>query len=138
MTIYFDNAATTFPKPEEVYRAVNKTMITCANPGRASHKMALESSRAIYKTRELLAELFSVDNPMDIILTHNATESLNLGIKGFLKNGDHVITTSIEHNSVMRPLKALKDKGIIDLSIANANKEGIVLVEDIKSQIKEN
>ena len=138
MTIYFDNAATTFPKPEEVYTTMEKVMRNCANPGRSGHKMALESGRIVYQTRELLAKLFHIQNPMQIVFTHNATDSLNLGIKGFLKKGDHVVTTSMEHNSVLRPLKALKDKGIIGVTIVKGDRQGNVSVEDIERSIQNN
>lgn len=137
MTIYFDNAATTFPKPEVVYRTMEKVMRNVANPGRSGHKMALESGRMIYHTRELLASLFSIRDPMHIVFTHNATDSLNLAIKGLLKQGDHVITTSMEHNSVLRPLKRLENLGIIQVTIVKANQEGNVAVEDIKQAIQE-
>lgn len=135
MSIYFDNAATSFPKPEEVYRQMEKVMRSCANPGRSGHKMALESGRVIYETRELLAKLFSIKNPMQIIFTNNATDALNLGIKGYLKKGDHVITTSMEHNSVIRPLKALEDKGIIKITIVKAKIDGSIDEKDIQNAI---
>ncbi|MCR1899257.1 aminotransferase class V-fold PLP-dependent enzyme [Irregularibacter muris] len=138
MTIYFDNAATTFPKPERVYEEMERVMRSCANPGRAGHKMALESGRMIYKTRELLAKLFKIQNPMQIIFTYNATDALNLGIKGFLKKGHHVITTSMEHNSVIRPLKVLEKKDIIELTIVKGDPQGNVDVEDIERAIKTN
>jgi cysteine desulfurase family protein len=138
MTIYFDNAATSLPKPEAVYKVMENTMRNCANPGRSGHRMALEAGRTIFRTRELLARLFSIKNPMQIIFTHNATDSLNLGIKGILKKGDHVITTSMEHNSVIRPLKTLEGKEIIDLTLIKGNEQGIVLVEDIEKEIREN
>ncbi len=138
MTIYFDNAATTFPKPEEVYTTMEKVMRNCANPGRSGHKMALESGRIVYQTRELLAKLFHIQNPMQVVFTHNATDSLNLGIKGFLKKGDHVVTTSMEHNSVLRPLKALKDKEIIGVTIVKGDRQGNVSVEDIEKSIQNN
>ena len=111
--IYFDNAATTFPKPPEVIEAVGDCLKNyCANPGRGGHKLSLLSGRVILEARELLAELYNSNSPDRIILTHNATEALNLALKGFLKKGNHVITTSMEHNSVMRPLKALEQLGI--------------------------
>lgn len=138
MTIYFDNAATTFPKPEVVYETMEKVMRNVANPGRSGHKMALESGRIVYHTRELLAQLFSVKDPMRIIFTHNATDSLNLAIKGFFKRGNHVITTSMEHNSVLRPLKTLENNGIIEVTIVDGDKEGNVEVENIEKSIQDN
>ncbi|RBP36680.1 aminotransferase class V-fold PLP-dependent enzyme [Garciella nitratireducens] len=136
--IYFDNAATTFPKPKAVYATMEKVMRNCANPGRSGHKMALESGRMIYKTRELLAKLFRIQNPMQIIFTYNATDSLNLAIKGVVKKGDHVITTSMEHNSVLRPLQSLKEKGMIQVSIIKADREGHISIQDIEKNIQNN
>ena len=103
--IYLDNAATTFPKPEAVYDAMMDCMKNyCANPGRAGHKLAMKAAREIYDTRENIAKLFNIDNPMNIVFTNNATESLNLAIKGVVNAGDHIITTSMENNSVIRPI----------------------------------
>jgi cysteine desulfurase/selenocysteine lyase len=136
--IYFDNAATTFPKPDEVYDSIMEAMREYgANPGRSGHKLALRMGREVYKTRELLAQLFKVPNPMNIIFTSNCTDSLNIVIKGILKEGDHVITTSMEHNSVLRPLYALKSKGV-DITIVQADKMGRINPEDIKRSIKDN
>src|SRR5699024_1541470 len=110
--IYMDNAATSWPKPSSVYKAVIECMQNAgANPGRSSHSMALDAGNIILRTRELLAKLFSIQDPFQIVFTSNATESLNLAIKGLLKDGDHVITTSMEHNSVVRPLKHLEALG---------------------------
>lgn len=134
--IYFDNAATTFPKPEEVYTAVDECLRGyCANPGRGGHKYSLQSGRVILEARDLLSQLFNCGSPESIILTHNATESLNLALKGFLKKGDHVITSSMEHNSVLRPLKALEKLGI-ETTIVPCNNEGEISVEDIEKEIR--
>lgn len=135
---YFDNAATTFPKPEIVYNEIMTAMREYgANPGRSGHKMALKASRGIYETRELISKLFNIDNPLDMILTFNATESLNLGIKGILKPGDHVITTSMEHNSVLRPIKFLEKHGV-ENTIVPCDNKGRVSLGDIKRSIKNN
>ena len=134
--IYLDNAATTFPKPEAVYDAMMDCMKNyCANPGRAGHKLAMKAAREIYDTRENIAKLFNVDNPMNIVFTNNATDSLNLAIKGVVKEGDHIITTSMEHNSVIRPIKALEENGI-ENTIVECNKEGFLNCEDIEKAIK--
>jgi cysteine desulfurase / selenocysteine lyase len=134
--IYFDNAATTYPKPEVVYKAVDNCLRGfCANPGRGGHKMSLQSGRVILEARELLAELFNSDSPERIILTHNATEALNLALKGFLKKGSHVITTSMEHNSVLRPLKALEQLGI-ETTIVQCNEHGEIDIRDIEKEIR--
>lgn len=136
--IYLDNAATTFPKPEEVYLAVDKCLREFgANPGRSGHKLALAAGRAIYETRELICKLFNIDNPMRVIFTSNATESLNLAIKGLLEKGDHVITSSMEHNSVIRPIKALEGNGV-EHTIVKCREDGSILVKDIEKEIKEN
>ena len=136
--IYFDNAATTFPKPEVVYDSIMTAMRGYgANPGRSGHKLALKSSRGIYETRELIGRLFNVKNPMNIILTFNATESLNIGIKGILKPGDHVITTSMEHNSVLRPIKYMEKFGI-ESTIVQGDEMGRIKVSDIEKSIKPN
>ncbi len=138
MMIYFDNAATTFPKPDIVYEKIMEAMKNYgANPGRSGHKLSLEANRGIFETRNLIAKLFNIDNSMNIVFTFNATESLNLGIKGVLKPGDHVITTSMEHNSVLRPIKYLERKGI-ENTIVMANRDGEIDPEDIKKAIKEN
>lgn len=135
--IYFDNAATSFPKPEEVYEAINKAMREYgANPGRSGHKLALKAGRGIYETRELLCRLFNISNPMNVIFTYNATDGLNLAIKGLLKPGDHVITTSMEHNSVLRPLKALEKLGV-KVTIIQCDSMGFINIEEIEGNITE-
>ncbi|MGE5679177.1 MAG: aminotransferase class V-fold PLP-dependent enzyme [Pseudomonadota bacterium] len=134
--IYFDNAATTYPKPEEVYTAVDECLRKyCANPGRGGHKLSLQSGRVVLETRELLAELFNVASTENLILTHNATDSLNLALKGFLKKGDHVIVTSMEHNSVMRPLKALERRGV-ETTVVKCSKTGELNLQAMEREIK--
>lgn len=136
--IYLDNAATTFPKPKEVYCAVLDCMENYgANPGRAGHKLAMRAGRVIYECRENIAKLLNVSNPMNIIFTHNATDSLNLAIKGVVKSGDHIITTSVEHNSVIRPIKALEKNGV-ENTIVKCDKYGNLNTEDIRKAIKPN
>ncbi|NLL80957.1 MAG: aminotransferase class V-fold PLP-dependent enzyme [Tissierellia bacterium] len=136
--VYFDNAATSFPKPEIVYDSIMTAMKEYgANPGRSGHKMALKLSRGIYDTREMMSKLFNVSNPMNVIMTFNATEGLNIGLKGILKAGDHVITTSMEHNSVLRPLRYLKKFGI-EHTIVQADNMGRINPIDIKKAIKSN
>lgn len=136
--IYLDNAATSFPKPEEVYKAIDKCFREFgANPGRAGHKLALQAGRAIYDTRELICELFNIDNPMQIVFTSNATDSLNLAIKGILKKGDHVITSSMEHNSVIRPIKTLEEIGV-ENTIVQCDEKGFIDVAEIEKAIKDN
>ena len=136
--IYLDNAATTFPKPKTVYQNVMKAMTKYgANPGRGSHAMAIEGAKVIYETRELLAQLFNLDDPLRVIFTFNATDGLNLAIKGLLKSGDHVIVTSMEHNSVLRPVMELQKKGV-ENTIVSCETDGSVKVADIENAIRSN
>jgi cysteine desulfurase family protein len=138
MLIYFDSAATTWPKPTEVWQAMeNCIRFTGANPGRSGHQMAIKAGRLVDETRELLATLFNITNPDRIVFTLNATEALNLGIKGLLKAGDHVITSSMEHNSVTRPLHVLQSKGIEVTKVTCAG-DGSIKLEDIEKAIRPN
>ncbi len=134
--IYFDNAATSFPKPQVVYEKIMEAMTKYgANPGRSGHKMALEINREIFNTRKELGKLFNIDDPLDIIFTFNCTESLNIGIKGVLNKGDHVIATSMDHNSVLRPIMALESQGISH-TIVKADDKGLVDPHDIEKAIR--
>jgi selenocysteine lyase/cysteine desulfurase len=109
MGIYLDNAATSFPKPERVYKAMDDYLRhTGVSAGRGAYKLALEADRIVYEARSHLARLFNIRDVSRIVFTFNVTEALNLAIKGLLKEGDHVITTSLEHNAVWRPLKKLE------------------------------
>ena len=111
--IYFDNGATTFPKPQSVVRAVSSAMQNYgANPGRSGHKMSLKASEIIFNCRENAAALFGVETPDRIIFTDNCTTALNTVIKGLLKSGDHAVISSLEHNAVARPLEHLKQRGV--------------------------
>ncbi|MEC0307610.1 aminotransferase class V-fold PLP-dependent enzyme [Paenibacillus lautus] len=123
--VYLDHAATSWPKPPEVFEAMRKAMEeAAANPGRGSHRMAVKASRVLYGTRKTLADLLGVKNPNDIALTSNTTEALNLAIKGYLREGDHVIATMIEHNSVRRPLEYLKRTRGIQVDYIPVDEEG--------------
>jgi len=111
---YFDNAATTFPKPESVYRAMDQFFRTSAgNPGRGTHRLALAAGEVIDETRQLLARLFHAPDPVRVIFTASTTDALNLALHGLLKPGDHVVTSSMEHNAVVRPLCALEEQGVM-------------------------
>ena len=110
--IYFDDAATTMRKPEAVVRAVTQAMCSMGNSGRGVHDAALDASRVIFDTRAKLADFFHAENPKQVVFTANSTESLNIAIKGTLNPGDHVITTALEHNSVLRPLYEMEEKGV--------------------------
>ncbi|GKU23524.1 aminotransferase class V-fold PLP-dependent enzyme [Clostridium folliculivorans] len=136
--VYIDNAATSFPKPESVYDSVLDCMKRyCANPGRGSHKLSLECEMKILDTRQSISELFNIDNMMNLIFTNNTTEGLNMAIKGVLKSGDHVITTSIEHNSVYRPLRKLTEIGV-EVSIVSVDEKGYVNLQELQKNIKTN
>lgn len=135
--IYFDNAATTLQKPESVARAVLEAMTTFGNPGRGVHEPALAAARAIYDARCALAQLFHGENPARIAFTANATQALNTAIKGILNPGDHVITTALEHNSVLRPLYELEEQGV-ELTILPADKQGRVAYDAFEAAIRDN
>ena len=111
--IYLDNAATTWPKPETVYTEMDRFFrLTAANPGRSGHRMAVATELAIQRTRLGLARLFNIPDPERIVFACNATDALNTALKGLLRPGDHVVTSTMEHNSVLRPLKALEGRGV--------------------------
>lgn len=113
-TIYMDNAATSFPKPESVCKRVNEVLTSIGgNPGHSSHSMAVEASRVIFEARESIARVMNAPDSSRIIFTKNATEAINVALKGILTSGDHVITSSFEHNSVAKTLVYLEsEKGI--------------------------
>jgi len=134
--IYLDNAATSWPKLRTVLRAMRKTLLEAGgNPGRSSHRLAVQAAEIVCECRENLARLFHVANPLRICFTANATESLNLALKGLLRPGDHVVCSSMEHNSVWRPLVKMQQHGI-EFSVAEADPTGTVSVENILSRIR--
>ena len=136
--IYLDNAATSWPKPEAVYRIADQVFREeSGNPGRSGHTLSLAAHRRIEETRLLLSKLFKISNPNRIIFTLNTTDSLNFALKGFLRSGDHVITSSMEHNSMARPLEMLKSKGIEYSKISISPLYGAD-PNDIKAAIKKN
>jgi cysteine desulfurase family protein len=136
--IYFDNAATSWPKPPGVIEAmVHFLKAVGANPGRAAHQRAIESGRIVYDTREAVAELFNAPDPLRVVFGANVTEALNLALRGYLRPGDHVITSSMEHNSVMRPLRALERKGV-DLTVVACSPEGFLEPADVEAAIRPN
>ncbi len=137
--IYLDNAATTFPKPESVYRAMDEFLRERgANPGRAGHRMSVEAEQEIEKARVTVARFLGMKNPERMIFTYNATDALNMGIKGLLNEGDHVITSKLEHNSVSRPLKGLENRGIITVTWICSSDEEFINPDDIQSAIRPN
>jgi cysteine desulfurase/selenocysteine lyase len=134
--IYLDNPATSWPKPLQVKEAMNKFMDEVgANPGRSGHLLSIEAARIVYEAREALSDLFHVKDSSRVIFTLNATESINLALKGLLKSGDHVITSSMEHNSVMRPLRDLEKKGI-ELSVVPCFKDGTLDPREVEKRIQ--
>jgi cysteine desulfurase/selenocysteine lyase len=136
--IYFDNAATSWPKPPGVAEAmVHFINEVGANPGRAGHRLAVEAGRIVYNAREAAAELFNAPDPLRIAFGHNVTEALNLALRGLLRPGDHVITSSMEHNSVMRPLRALERRGV-ELTVAPCSPEGFLALADVEAAIRPN
>lgn len=136
--IYLDNAATSYPKPDGMDKIIKKCIEKySANPGRSGHRLSMETAEQIYKSRNNLAAFFNIKEPSHLIFTKNTTEGLNMALLGILKEGDHVVTTSMEHNSVIRPLHKLSEKGVC-YSVAVGNQEGRVACEKIENEIKEN
>jgi cysteine desulfurase family protein len=134
--IYLDNAATSFPKPESVYRALDQfARSSLANPGRAGHKMALASEHVLDDCRHRLNRFFNGKWPERFVFTLNGTDALNMAFKGVLKTGDHVITTNLEHNSVSRPLVAMEKAGLITLTRVAADRGGTVDPDAIRKAI---
>jgi cysteine desulfurase family protein len=142
--IYFDNAATTWPKPPEVAEAMVRFLDEVgANPGRAAHHRAVESGRIVYDAREAIAELFNAPDPLRVVFGANVTEALNLALLGYLRTGDHVITSGMEHNSVMRPLRHLErppqaDSGGVELTVVRCSPEGFLDPADVEAAIRPN
>ena len=128
--IYFDNAATTMVKPRCVIEAVTQAMQHMGNSGRGTHGASLGAARTIYDTRKLLADFFNAEKATRIAFTANSTESLNIAIKGLFASGDHVISTVLEHNSVLRPLYELEKKGV-RVTYAECDEKGAIRPEDI-------
>ncbi|HOB12339.1 MAG TPA: aminotransferase class V-fold PLP-dependent enzyme [Syntrophomonadaceae bacterium] len=135
---YMDNAATSYPKPEAVYDAVDRfNRFMGGNPGRGSSRSTLEAGSVVLQTREALAKLFNIEDSSRIAFTFNITDALNIGLKGILRPGDHVITTSMEHNAVARPLYFLSQQGV-EWTAVPCDPEGRLDPEDIRKAIKSN
>lgn len=132
--IYMDNAATTMHKPQAVIDAVVAAMSSMGNAGRGANEASLSASRVIYDTRDKLCRFFGGENPRQIVFTNNSTESLNIAIKGLLNPGDHVITTMLEHNSVLRPLYEMEKKGV-KLTIIKSNEKGNFELKDMEDAL---
>lgn len=136
--IYLDNAATTQKKPPQVLTAVMEAMENMGNSSRGTHGGALRSARSVFSARMGIAKLFHAPGPEQVIFTTNATEALNIAINGLFVKGDHVITTALDHNSVLRPLYRLEDEGVISLSIVPADRRGCVDYGDFSRLIQSN
>lgn len=136
--IYFDNAATSWPKPEAMIKAMTDFNSGIgANPGRSGHRLSIEAGRVIFKAREAVASLLGADDPHSVIFTRNATAGINTILNGFLRPGDHIITSSMEHNSVMRPLHALERKGV-EIGVVRCSASGCISPDDIVAAFKKN
>ena len=135
--IYLDNAATTMQKPDCVVQAVTQALCFMGNAGRGGHDASLDASRIIFETRLRLAELFHAEKPSRIAFTANSTESLNIAIKGILQPGDHVITTELEHNSVLRPIYEMEEKGV-EVTFIKSDRQGRICYEEFEKHIKSN
>jgi len=136
--IYFDNAATSWPKPPGVAEMmVHFLNEVGANPGRSGHHLSVEAGRVVYNAREAVARLFNAPDPLRVVFGHNATEALNLALCGYLRPGDHVITSAMEHNSVMRPLRALERQGV-ELTVVPCSPEGFLDPADVEKALRPN
>lgn len=135
--IYLDNAATTMKKPPAVVTAVTEALCCLGNAGRGGHDASLDASRVIFSARQKIAALFNAESARQIVFTANSTESLNIAIKGILEPGDHVITTALEHNSVLRPLYEMEDRGV-ELTVIGSDMSGCINYSDFEKNIKEN
>jgi cysteine desulfurase family protein len=136
--IYLDNAATTWPKPPGVAEAmVHYLNEVGANPGRSGHRLAVEAARVVYAVREAVAELLNAPDPLRVVLGANATEAVNLALRGLLRPGDHVITGSMEHNSVMRPLRALERQGV-SVTVVGCSAQGFLDPARVEAAIRPN
>ena len=137
--IYLDNAATAFPKPSSVLSAmVDRYKEIGVSPGRGSYDLAAEAEDLVSDTRKRLAAFFDAPDPNRVVFTSNATDALNLAIQGMVKPGDHIVSTKLEHNSVLRPLYHLKQKGIIDYDLVPFGSDGFVDPGDIAKALKAN
>jgi cysteine desulfurase family protein len=135
-TLYLDNAATSWPKPSSVPRAMSAAIRHGGgNPGRSGHEKSIQAGRTVLRTRELLAELFHAPDPSRIVFTKNATEALNIVLFGLLRPGDRVLATSMEHNSVLRPLAALARSGVV-VDFVEAGTDGLVSLQEFAVRLR--
>lgn len=136
--IYLDHAATSFHKPPEVAVAVFSALQDgTGNSGRGAHGASLDASRVVHRTRNIISRLFRLGDPARVVFTTNATESLNIAVQGLLKPGDHCISTELEHNSVLRPLFLMEERGV-QLSLLPADAKGNIATAAIAASIRKN
>ena len=136
--IYLDHAATSYPKPQSVSRAMEDALRTKGgNPGRSGHTLSLRAARAVYECREKVCSLFHFDKPENVIFTQNTTYALNMAIKGVVRSGDHVVTSNLEHNSVLRPLYRLQKNGV-QLDFVEADARGVLRYEQFEQKLRPN
>ena len=137
-SIYLDNAATSWPKPPEILAAMGRFLNEVGgNPGRSGHRLSIEAGRLVESAREAVAGLFHADDPLRVVFTANVTEALNLALCGLLRRGDHVITSSMEHNSMMRPLRMLEKAGV-ELSVVACAPDGTLDISQVEAAIQAN
>jgi cysteine desulfurase / selenocysteine lyase len=135
MVLYLDNAATTYPKPATVYEAARKALEEIgATPGRASHRKAREALKVVGEARAKVAHMLGVTGPDRIVFTRNATESINIVLKGWLRSGDRVVISGMEHNAVVRPLKRLEDAGV-EIETLRCHPGGQIDLDDLNSRL---
>ncbi len=137
--IYLDNAATSFPKPCSVAEEMQRAMVKyCANPGRSGHRLSMESAAAVFETRQVLNDFFSGFGEEYVSFFPNCTYALNAAIMGYVKSGEHIVISSLEHNSVLRPVHRLKEQGVADYSIFTVSDNENETLENFKNSFKEN
>lgn len=137
--IYLDNAATSWPKPEAVYRAVDHYQRELGGPnGRSGYREALESNRIVERARRGVATLIGVQDARQVVFGYSGTDVLNLAIRGTVRQGDHVITTVCDHNSVLRPLRALREEADVDVTYVPCDGQGFVSPDDVRSALRAN
>ncbi len=135
--IYFDNAATSWPKPPCVGETMVEFFQTAqGNPGRSSHRCSLEAGRALYDVRETLAEVFNAPDPLSIVFTFNVTDSINLAMRGLIRPGHHIVTSTMEHNAVTRPLRAMEQQGV-EVTMVQASPEGFLDPKDVEAALRD-
>jgi len=133
---YLDNAATSWPKPPQVIEAMSRFLAEVgANPGRSGHRRSVEAARVVFAAREAVAGLLAFDDPLRVVFTANATQALNLALRGLVRRGGHVVTTGMEHNSVIRPLRALEADGV-SLSVVPCSAQGVLDPADVERAIR--